>query len=341
MSDPVGTDTPGAAEIGFSVPERYNASAVLFDNLDAGRGARTAVLSGDLRLTYAGLCVLASQAGHAFAAAGLERSERVVMLLDDTAVYPAAFFGAVRAGYVPVLVNILSPAELVRYYIEDSGARVIVAEANMLAVLAEALDEGPNVDLVVVANGDVPSEFPAQVRSWEDFIGSQETELAPADTHRDDMAFWMYSSGSTGRPKGIVHLQHDMIYTHLSYGESVLALTEDDIVYSVPKIFFAYGFGNSITFPFAVGAAVVLNPGRPEPAPIYDAIEAHRPTVFFGLPTLYNAMVAHEDSERRDLSSVRMCISAAEPLPAETFREWKRRYNGLEILEGLGSTEVL
>ncbi len=341
ISDPVDNDTDAAAEIGFAVPERYNASSILYDNLDAGRGARTAVLSGDIRLTYAGLCVLASQAGHAFAACGISKSERVVMLLDDTPVYPAAFFGAVRAGYVPVLLNILSPAELVRYYIEDSGARVVMTEANLLPVLAEALEGGPQVDLVVVANGEVPEVFPADARSWEDFITGHPTELPPADTHRDDMAFWMYSSGSTGRPKGIVHLQHDMLYTHLSYGLSVLGLTEQDIVYSVPKIFFAYGFGNSITFPFAVGAAAVLNPGRPEPAPIFDAIEKHRPTVFFGLPTLYNAMVAHAGSEGRDLSSVRMCISAAEPLPAETFNEWKRRYGGLEILEGLGSTEVL
>ncbi len=340
IQDPVGLDTAGAGEIGFSVPERYNASAVLFDNLEAGRGARTAVLSGDVRLTYAGLCALASQAGHALIAAGVSRSDRVVMLLDDTPVYPAAFFGAVRAGFVPVLLNTLSPADLVRYYIEDSSAGIVIAEANLLPVLAEALEEGAKVKLVVVANGDVPDNFPVDTASWEGFIAAQPAELEPADTHRDDMAFWMYSSGSTGRPKGIVHLQHDMPYTHLSYGEYVLSLTEEDIVYSVPKIFFAYGFGNALTFPFSVGAAVILQPGRPEPAPIYDVIERHRPTVFFGLPTLYNALVAHEGSAARDLSSLRLCLSAAEPLPEETFNEWERRY-GLAILEGLGSTEVL
>ncbi len=340
VEDPIDGVTAGAEEIGFSVSERYNASAILFDNLDAGRGGNTAVLSGDVRMSYDGLCALASQAGHAFMAAGLARSERVIMLLDDTPVYPAAFFGAVRAGFVPVLINILSPADLLRYYIEDSEARVIVTEAGLLPVLTEALDDGPAVELVVVANGDLPEEFPVPTVSWEGFGSGHPATLQAADTHRDDMAFWMYSSGSTGRPKGIVHLQHDMAYTHLSYGDSVLGLDAGDIVYSVPKIFFAYGFGNSVTFPFAVGAAVVLTPGRPEPRPIYDAIERHRPTVFFGLPTLYNALVAHEGGEERDLSSVRLCISAAEPLPEDTFEEWKRRY-GLEILEGLGSTEVL
>ncbi|MDE0779914.1 MAG: benzoate-CoA ligase family protein [Alphaproteobacteria bacterium] len=340
IHDPVGLDTAGAVEIGFSVSERYNASSVLFDNLDAGRGGRTAILSDGVHLTYAALCFLASQAGNALKRTGLARADRIALLLDDTPVYPAVFFGAVRAGYVPVLLNTLSPADLVRYYIEDSDASIVVVEANLLPVLSEALTGGASVKLVVVANGDVPDEFPVETVSWEGFVADQSPVLAAADTHRDDMAFWMYSSGSTGRPKGIVHLQHDMPYTQLSYGEHVLKLTEDDIVYSVPKIFFAYGFGNAVTFPFSVGAAVILKPGRPEPGPIYDTIEQHRPTVFFGLPTLYNALVAHKGSAERDLSSLHMCISAAEPLPEVTFNAWESRY-GLQILEGLGSTEVL
>ena len=262
------------------------------------------------------------------------------MLLDDTPVYPAAIFGAIRAGYVPVLINILSTPDLVRYYIEDSAALVVICEAGLLDTLREALTDGPGVGRVVVANGDASEAFPVPTVTWGAFVDEQDSNLAAADTHRDEMAFWMYSSGSTGRPKGIVHLQHDMLFTELSYGRAVLGLSEDDIVYSVPKIFFAYGFGNSITFPFAVGAAVVLGAGRPEPEPIYQAVERHRPTVFFGLPTLYNALLAHPGSEERDLGSVRLCISAAEPLPEETFNEWKRRH-GLEIIEGLGSTEVL
>lgn len=340
VDDPVGLDAAGAAEIGYAVPQIYNASEVLFGNLDAGRGERLAVLSGDKRLTYAELCALACRAGNALRAAGLERGDRVVMILDDTEVYPAAFFGAVRAGFVPVLINTLSPADVIRYYIEDSAASVVLCEAGFLDVLAEALDDGPDVAQVVVVNGGPAAGLSAPTVSWTEFVEGQDGELASADTHRDEMAFWMYSSGTTGRPKGIVHLQHDMPYTHLSYAEHVLKLNEDDIVYSVPKIFFAYGFGNSITFPFSVGAAVILSPGRPEPGPIYDTIERHRPSVFFGLPTLYNALVAHAGSETRDLSCLRLCISAAEPLPAETFNEWRRRY-GQEIIEGLGSTEVL
>jgi acetyl-CoA synthetase len=154
------------------------------------------------------------------------------------------------------------------------------------------------------------------------------------------MAFWMYSSGSTGRPKGVVHLQHDAPYTYEAYGKHVLGIREGDIVFSPPKIFFAYGFGNSITFPFSVGASTILHAGRPDPESVFEIVERHRPTILFGLPTLYNALTSHSGSEKRDLSSLRLCISAAETLPSELFNEWRRRY-GLSIVEGLGSTELL
>ena len=154
------------------------------------------------------------------------------------------------------------------------------------------------------------------------------------------MAFWMYSSGSTGRPKGVVHLQHDAPYTHEAYGKGIVGIREGDIVFSPPKIFFAYGFGNSLTFPFSVGATTVLHPGRPDPEAVLGAIERHRPTMLFGLPTLYNSLVTHPAFKERDLSSLRLCLSAAEVLSADVFREWEQR-TGLRIVEGLGSTEVL
>jgi acetyl-CoA synthetase len=154
------------------------------------------------------------------------------------------------------------------------------------------------------------------------------------------MAFWMYSSGSTGRPKGIVHLQHDMAYSDVAFAQNVLKLAPDDICFSVPKMFFAYGFGNSITFPFSAGAATLLLPGQPKPAAIFDAVEKYRPSVFFGLPTLYTSLTKAEGAKERDFSSLRMALSAAEVLSAEVFNGWKA-LTGLEIIEGLGSTEVL
>ena len=267
---------------------------------------------------------------------------RVLMLLDDTPEYVAAIFGALRAGFVPVLVNTLSPPELVAYYLSDSGAEAAFVDARFASLLSHG-DVSATRLRQVVHVGDLAEDALPQQRmrhEWNDWIAAQRDVLEPADTHRDDMAFWMYSSGSTGRPKGVVHLHHDALYTWQSYGQRVLGLRADDVVFSPPKIFFAYGFGNSITFPFAAGATTVLMPGRPEPEAVFATIERHRPTVLFGLPTLYVAMAALAGSESRDLSSLRLCLSAAETLSSELFNEWQRRY-GLAIVEGLGSTEVL
>jgi benzoate-CoA ligase family protein len=341
QADPSGANTPGAKEIGWTVPERYNAARILFDNLVAGRGAKTAVVCGDRTFTYTQLCDLACRVGNGLAAMGLARGSRVLLIMLDTPEYIAAIFGAMRAGFVPVLVNTLSPAELVAYYLSDCGAEAAIVHDS----LANLLDH-PDVrasrlrDLVVVGDRAVPPLELVEIKRWDAWTGSASAELAEVETHPDEMAFWMYSSGSTGRPKGVVHLHHDAPYTHESYGRRVLGIRESDIVFSPPKIFFAYGFGNAITFPFSVGATTVLHPGRPDAEAVYAVIERHRPTLFFGLPTLYNALIVHPGAERRDLSSLRLCISAAETLSQEMFAEWERRH-GLRIVEGLGSTEVL
>ena len=336
-------DAPGAVEIGFSVPGRFNAAQVLFDNLARGNGDRPAVRGPAGTLTYAELCAAAARFGHALLALGLARGERVLLLLDDTPAMPAAFFGALRAGLVPVPVNTLTPPELIRFYLEDTGARAAVLEAG-LAEAALPAAGGTALRTAVVANGEPPTAaavpgvaVTAAARFTEGHLGT----LQDADTHRDDMAFWLYSSGSTGRPKGIVHLQHDMAYTAASYARHVLRLSPEDICFSVPKIFFAYGLGNSLTFPFAAGASSVLMPGRPEPAAVFRAIAAHRPTVLFGLPTLYTALAhAPEAAAGADTRSLRLCVSAAEVLSEEVAALWRAR-TGLDIVEGLGSTEVL
>ena len=339
--DPVPDDAPGAREIGFAVPSRYNASALLYDNL-AARPDKVAVVCGDRRLTYAQLCALADRAGAGLQQMGLAREGRVLMLLDDGPEYVAAIFGAIRAGFVPVLVNTLSPPELVAYFLQDSSAEAALVDARFAALLGHADVARTRLRQVVYVGGVPGDAAPAHAlrHAWDDWIAAQPPTLAAADTNRDDMAFWMYSSGSTGRPKGVVHLQHDPLYTELAYGRGMIGLREDDVVFSPPKIFFAYGFGNSLTFPFAAGATTVLMPGRPEPEAVLATIERHRPTVLFGLPTLYVALAAQPGNDRRDLSSLRLCVSAAETLSSDLFNEWKHRY-GLAIVEGLGSTEVL
>jgi benzoate-CoA ligase family protein len=339
--DPVPRETEGAREIAFSVPERYNASSLLYDNV-ARHPDKVAILCAERTATYAALAALADRAGAGMRRMGLAPGGRVLMLMDDTPEYVAAIFGAMRAGFVPVLLNTLSPPDLVAYYLADSGAEAAFVDARFATLLAHD-DVAATRLRQVVCVGDPPGDaFTGQRmhHAWDDWIDAQEARLEPADTHRDDMAFWMYSSGSTGRPKGVVHLHHDALYTWKSYGERVLGLRASDVVFSPLKIFFAYGFGNSITFPFAAGATAVLMTGRAEPEAVFATIERHRPTVFFGVPTLYVAMAAHPGSERRDLASLRCCVSAAETLSSELFDEWRRRY-GLSIVEGLGSTEVL
>ena len=338
--DQVPQDSAGAREIGFRIPQAYNASRVLFDNLARGNGDRLALTGPGGRRTYAQLCAEAAQWGHGFRSLGLARGDRILLFLDDTPVYPAAFFGAVRAGFVPLLINTLTPPDLLQFYLSDAGAAVAVADAEFSARFnAEACKDTP-LRTLIVTNGEPGEHAVANTLVAAPWLRGFPSELAEADTDRNEMAFWMYSSGSTGRPKGIVHLQHDMAYSEAAFSQNVLKLTPDDICFSVPKIFFAYGFGNSITFPLSVGAATLLLPGQPKPAAIFEAIGQYKPTVFFGLPTLYTSLTKAEGAGAADFSSLRMALSAAEVLSSDVFNGWKK-LTGLEIIEGLGSTEAL
>jgi len=340
IADGVPPDSPGAKEIGFAIPQTYNASRILFDNPKKGRGNRLA-LTGPLGTrSYAELCAEASRWGHGFTSLGLKRGDRILMFLDDTPAYPAAFFGAVRAGFVPLLINTLTPPDLLQFYLSDSNAAVAVADAEFCARFDAVACDDTALRTLVVVNGEASDHAVPNTVIAERWLPTFPADLAEADTDRNEMAFWMYSSGSTGRPKGIVHLQHDMAYSDLAFAQNLLKLKSDDICFSVPKMFFAYGFGNSITFPFSAGAATLLLPGQPKPAAIFEAIERFRPSVFFGLPTLYTSLTKADGAGKTDFSSLRMALSAAEVLSAEVFNGWKS-LTGLEIVEGLGSTEVL
>jgi benzoate-CoA ligase family protein len=338
--DQVPPDGEGAREIGFALPPIYNASRILFDNLAKGHGNRPALTGPSGTQSYAELCAEACRWGNGFVSLGLQRGDRVLLFLDDTPAYPAAFFGAVRAGFVPLLINTLTPSDLLQFYLADSAASVAVAEAEFISRFDAQACRDTALRTLIVVNGETGSNAAPQRFAADAWLKAFAPALAEADTGRNDMAFWMYSSGSTGRPKGIVHLQHDMAYSNEAFAHHVLKLAPDDVCFSVPKIFFAYGFGNSITFPFAAGAATLLLSGQPKPASIFDAIARYHPTVFFGLPTLYTALTKAEGADRTDFSSLRLAVSAAEVLSAEVFNGWKD-LTGLEIVEGLGSTEVL
>ena len=304
---------------------QYNASTLIDDNLAAGRGARTAIHFGGEKISYNELFGRVCAMAHALQSLNLARENRVLMILGDTPAFPISFFGAMRIGAVPVPVNPLYKASDYRFFLEDSEARVVIVDAANTEKLNEALvGYGEKIHVIVA-------------EELNEFLSAFSSEISPANTHRDDMAFWLYSSGSTGNPKGVVHLHSAIPATCETYGKQVLALNENDIVFG-RVLFHAYGIGNALSFPFSVGAATVLLPGRVSPRGILDSIAHYRPTVLGLVPTLYNAIL--NEGEKGDLSSLRRCISAAEPLAPETWRRWKETYN-LEILDGIGSTEML
>ena len=313
-----------ADTVGFELPESYNAARLLWDNL-LENAARPAILHDMGTWTYAALADEAARIGNhlkKFCVPG----DRVLLFMEDEPAYPAAIMGSMRAGFVPILTNTQSPADLIEFFLEDSGATAAIISENFQFLLNDEMIEAFPCQIIL----------PAQRRPW----ASEPTVLLEYPTSRRDQAFWMYSSGSTGRPKGIIHRHEDAPYTAETYGAKILKLRPDDICFSIPKIFFAYGFGNSISFPMSRGAATVLLSGRPTPERVFEQIAKHRPTVLFGLPTIYTVLAHSALAETADLSFVRLCISAAEILSEELAVKWKTRF-GLNIIEGLGSTEML
>ncbi len=317
----------------LGVPERFNAAAHFVDrHLAEGRGGKVAIECGDERATYAQLHERVNRFGSALRASfGVRPGERVALLLLDGPAFAYAFFGAIKIGAVPIPTNTLWKASDYRYLLNDSGARVLVISAELLPELNKIDRETcPSLDHVLVVGGD-PN--PIDV-----FLDAGDPRLDAELLAHDDPAFWLYSSGSTGAPKGCVHLQHDMVVCAELFAKGVLGIGEDDRCFSVAKLFFAYGLGNALYFPLAVGATSILWPGAPTPANVYATIERHRPTLFFSVPTGYGMLLAHEGTP--DLSSIRLAVSAGEALPPALYQRFKARF-GIDILDGIGSTEAL
>src|SRR5437867_84540 len=304
------------------LPQRFNAAAYFVDrNVDEGRGASPAFLCEGRTLTYADLQALANRTGNALRGLGVQTGDRVVMVCLDAPEFLGTFWGAIKIGAVPVPVNTLLRAADYRHVLDDSQAGIVVVSAPLLAEAAPALAGAAHVKHVLVAGP------PGSFRSWEAEVENASPTLDAAPTSRDDPAFWLYSSGSTGAPKGAVHLQHDMFVCAETYAKQVLGIRPTDRVFSAAKLFFAYGLGNAGYFPLSVGAHAVLFPPRPTPEAVLDVIDHHHPTLFFGVPTLYAGMLAVKDADRRyELSSLRLCVSAGEALPAELYERWPARF---------------
>ena len=323
----------------IELADDFNAAVYFVDrHIEEGRLEKTAIECGDRSVTYGELCARVNQAGNGLKRLGVRMEERVFLLLPDVPEFAFSFFGAIKIGAVPVPVNTLLKPQDYQYLLNNSRARVAVVGESLLPLL-EAIPRGQLRYLETIL---VQGEAPAGTLGLEDLMRGSSHELQAATTSKDDAAFWLYSSGSTGQPKACVHLQHDMVVSTERYAKAILKINEQDRFFSVAKLFFAYGLGNGLYFPLAVGGTSILLPGPPRPQSVFEVIERHRPTLFFSVPSNFVKLLAHaapQDGEF-DLSSLRHAVSAGEALPATVFHQCKRRF-GVEILDAIGSTEAL
>jgi benzoate-CoA ligase len=315
--------------------ELFNLSAVLLDeHLAAGRGDRPALRYEGATLSYSDVSRLVARAGNALRALGVDMEDRVALLLPDSPEFVATFLGAIRIGAVPVTLSTYLTTEDYAELLTDCRARVLVAHASVMPRIAPIRLGLPHLRRVVIAGGAHGDDV-----GFDELVRAQPYELAPEATTADDMAFWQYSSGTTGRPKAVVHLHGPSVAPADLHGTLVVGMRADDRVLSVAKLFFSYGLGASLLIPFRHGASSILLPGRPEARLVFETIARERPTLLYSVPTAYAALLAVAESERYDTSSLRRCISAGESLPAPLYERWRARF-GLEILDGIGSTEI-
>src|SRR5436190_613162 len=315
----------------------YNAVTWLLDrNVDEGRGAKLAFTDTVSELTYGDLQIKTRRLANLLRRLGVRREERVAMIMLDTVDFPVVFLGAIRAGVVPVPLNTLLTSDQYAYVLADCRARVLFISEAMLPVVKDMLGRMPDLVHVIVSGKDAHG-----YKKLSDELAPESDRFVTAATHADEPAFWLYSSGSTGMPKGVRHLHSNLAATAETYAKQVLGIREDDVGLSAAKLFFAYGLGNALTFPMSVGASTVLNSERPTPAVMFALMNKYNPSIFFGVPTLFSAMLNDETMKsERGGSRLRICTSAGEALPESVGNAWKSRF-GVDILDGVGSTELL
>jgi benzoate-CoA ligase family protein len=321
------------------VPRAFNAAEYFVDrHLREGRGGRIAIECEDQRVSYSQLSDRVNRLGNALRGTlDVRMEERLLLLLPDIPEFAYCFFAAIKIGAVPVPVNTLLRPNDYEFLLNDTRARIAITTEPLLHLIQQIPREG----LAFLKSVIVVGTAPEGTLSFSELLASHSENLAPAPTCADDVAFWLYSSGSTGAPKACIHLQHDMVTATEQYARNILHIRESDRFFSVAKLFFAYGLGNGLYFPLAIGATAILWPGSPSPRNIYDVVERHRPTLFFSVPSNYAALMDHRSKNSGfDLPSVRLGVSAGEALPASLCQRFTECF-GFEILDGIGSTEAL
>ena len=329
------TDNSGAA---WKASPEHNVVTKLLDaNLDAGRADKCAFIDRSGEHTYGELARRVNQFGNVLKQYAVRREERVACCLIDTIDFPTAMLGCMKIGAVPVMINTLLTPETYDFIITDCRARFLIVSSELYPTFEGLLSRHGDLEYAIVSGGDAQESQPLMA----DLMVDADDTLEVVETNADDVAFWLYSSGSTGQPKGVKHLHSSMMYSAKLYAQQVLRIREDDIVFSAAKLFFAYGLGNSMSFPMSVGATTVLFDGRPTPDAVMDILAEYRPTIYYGVPTLYAAILAKPEYNRDGASlHLRVAVSAGEPLPADLGEKWEARF-GCPILDGVGSTEML
>jgi len=312
----------------LDVPRAYNAADDLVGgNLKAGRADKVAYIDDGGQITFGELAERVNRFGNHLLSLGLMMEDRILIAMHDSIDWPVAFLGAIKAGIVPIAVNTLLTPKDYEYMLADSRAKALLVSATLKPQFEPLMENLPFLKHVLVP-------------PFRDLLEKSSPSLPPAPTTRDDPCFWLYSSGSTGMPKGTVHVHSSMRHCAELYAKGVVGLKESDVVFSAAKFFFAYGLGNSLSFPLAVGATAVLMAERPTPDAVFKRLTERKPTVFYGVPTLYAAMLASPAFPKKEALNLRTCISAGEALPSQIAKNFKEK-TAIDILDGIGSTEML
>ncbi len=328
-------------------PERFNmADYFLYHNLEEGRENKTCLYFQDRTYTYGDAARMSNRVGNALRELGVGIEDRVLIVLPDCPEFVWSWFGAARIGAVITMVNPLLPADDYCYYLEYTRARAVIVHESFLDPILEASAQSNHLRAMLIVRNEAaidaePLNVQTQVKavSFSEVVDAQLPACRGAETHRDDIAIWLFTSGSTGHPKGAVHLQHDLPFNTEVFAKRTMGVKEDDLTVSVPKLFFGYATGTNLLFPFSVGGAAALFAERSTAEKMFEVIDRYRPTILTTVPTMINGMLNVEDAGKRDLSSIRFCYSAGEALPVELYHRWKQTF-GVEICDGIGSAEM-